>query len=64
MDEVTLNMQNMIMETSQDRLGEVLSQEIIEKIKTKYQSYIALEMIIDMIKSIEIENLKKYLEDL
>ena len=64
MDEGIINMQKIIVEISQDRLGKKISPLIIEKIKTKYLSYIGLEMIIDSVKSIEVENLEKYLDDL
>ncbi|UOK42166.1 MULTISPECIES: hypothetical protein [Flavobacterium] len=37
---------------------------LLKKNKTKYLSYIGLEMIIDRVESIEIENLEKYLDDL
>ncbi|MCW1148233.1 hypothetical protein [Flavobacterium lacisediminis] len=64
MDEGIINMQKIIVEISQDRLEKKISPLIIEKIKTKYHSYIGLEMIIDTVKSIEIENLERYLDDL
>jgi uncharacterized FAD-dependent dehydrogenase len=63
MDKVASDMQTYIIETSEKRLGEKLSSEIIEKIK-KYVSYIGLEMIIDTVNSIEIEKLENYLNDL
>lgn len=64
MDEGIINMQKIIVEISQDRLEKKISPLIIKKIKTKYLSYIGLEMIIDTVKSIEIENLERYLDDL
>ena len=64
MDEITFNMQKKIVEISEDRLESKLSPVIIEKIKTKYLSYIGLEMIIDTVNSIPLKELERYLDDL
>ena len=63
MDEIILNMQKKIIETSERRLDKKITKEILEKIN-KYQSYIGLEMIIDTVNSIEINKLELYLNDL
>jgi hypothetical protein len=64
MDEITFNMQKKIIVILEDRLEKKLSPQIIEKIRTKYLSYIGLEMIIDTVNSIELKDLEIYLDNL
>ena len=63
MDEVVNNMHHLIIQISENRLGTTLTNKMVYDIKL-FQGYIGLEFIIDTVKTIDIEELNSYLENL
>ena len=59
-DELTITMQNEAIRISEKRLGKSLSPELISNIRRAW-SYMGLEMIIDTVRTIEIDGLENYL---
>lgn len=64
MDEGIKNMQIEIAKIYENRVSKKLPNEVAEKLKIKYLSYIGLEMIIDTVRSIELSKLDKYLNEI
>jgi hypothetical protein len=60
-DEVTINMQEEIIGIAQKKMQKGLSKYLIEKIRNNPRSYMALEMIIDYLKSLKSDNVESYL---
>jgi len=60
-EKAILSFQEKIISVSEIRLNKKLPSDIVHKIKTKYLSFIGLEMILATVESIEIEKLEKYL---
>lgn len=63
MDEVVRNMQNEIFKISEEKLGEPLTNKMIDHIRL-FQGYIGLESIIDTVKTLRGGELRDYLNSL
>ncbi len=63
-DEITLNMQEEIIKIIQKRLIMKIPDKILDSIRKNGRSYIALEMILDTVKSEPLKELKKYIKSL
>jgi hypothetical protein len=63
-EKAILNFQQKIISVSETRLNKKLSKRTINKIETKYLSFIGLEMILDTVESIELEKLENYLKEI
>ena len=62
-DKISIAMQNEIIKISEGRLGRPLDSILIEKIRKPW-GYMGLEMIIDTVRTIEIDGLEQYLAEL
>lgn len=62
-DQLTVAMQNEVIKTSEERLGESLKPDLIAKIR-RARSYMGLEMMIDTVRTIELNELKNYIDRL
>lgn len=63
-DNLSAAMQNEVIRIAEERLGRALAERLKEKIRLPNWSYRGLEMIIDTVRTIEINDLERYLSEL
>ncbi len=63
-DKLLVAMQNEATKIAEDRLNRPLAKGLKEKICLPRWSYMGLEMIIDTVRTIEIDDLERYLSEL
>lgn len=63
-DALSVNMQNEIIFIAEERLQKPLSKILIDRVRNPRWSYMGLEMIIDTVKTIDINMVESYLSNL
>jgi hypothetical protein len=63
-DRLSIAMQDEAIRIVEQRLNQPLSSKLKAKIRLPKWSFMGLEMIIDTVRTIDIEDLERYLEDL
>ena len=63
-DDLRVNMQDEILRVSALRLGHEVSNELVNNVRDSKWSYMGLEMILDSVKTIDIDQIEIYLSQL
>lgn len=63
-DKVSVAMQDEVVRIAEERLNRPLTEGLKEKIRLPRWSYMGLEIIIDTVRTIELNDLERYLTDL